>query len=100
MSDEFQPANQNVSFTSLTQNPLRQRTDEELARTLTTLEEEGVPPSLLAEALFDFLLVEMEPGEPVDVERAITWYSQLNRFSDVLIARQVELEKVYDEVGE
>ena len=69
MSDEFQPANQNVSFTSLTQNPLRQRTDEELARTLTTLEEEGVSPSMLAEALFDFLLVEMEPDEPVDVEQ-------------------------------
>ena len=100
MMDDIQPANQNVSFVSLTQNPKRQYANDQLAKTLLALEQDGVPSSMLAELLFEYLLIEMEPDAPIDVERAFTWYAQLNRFRDRLQSHIDDIHHVYEDVHE
>lgn len=95
--DDFEPANQNISFASLTRNPLREHAEETLVDTLATLEVDGIPSSMLAELLFDYTLVEMTPDKPIDRENAITWYAQLTRFRDTLEKTLDEIHQVYEE---
>ena len=98
MVDDLEPANQNFSFRSLTQNPWRQHANDQLARILLDFESDGVPPSILADLLFEYLLIEIEPDEPIDVERAFTWYSQLNRFRDRLQSQIHDIHQVYEDI--
>ena len=98
MFDETQIANQNISFSRLTQNPQRQQANDQLARTLLGLEEDGIPSSMLAEVLFEYLMIEMEPDDPIHAETAITWFSQLNRFRDTLQSKIDQITDLYDDV--
>lgn len=95
--DDLVPANQNISFASLTRNPLRELTEEALLDTLASLEVDGVPASMLAELLFDYVLIEMTPDKPIDSKKAITWYSQLTRFRDRLETQLDDIHQVYEE---
>lgn len=94
---ETKPANENISFSSLIRNPVREKAKAALARTLYDLELDGVPPSLLSELLFEFLMIEMEPDDPITSETAITWFSQLNRFKDSLQSKVDDIEHAYEE---
>ena len=97
MFDET-PANENVSLSSLMANPERERANESLAKTLLALEVEGVSNSMLAELLFEFLMIEMEPDDPVSSEKAITWFAQLTRFRDAFQSKIDRIENLYEDV--
>ncbi len=99
MSDETLIANQNISFTSLTRNPMRELAQAEIAALLHELEHYyEIPPSMLAELLFEFLRIEMEPDSPVTAETGITWFAQLHRFRDALQSQINDINAIYDEV--
>ena len=94
----YTPANQNISFNSLTRNPLRQKAEAKLAQTLHDLELDDVSPSLLADVLFELSMIEMEPDVPISSESAITWFSQLQRFRDRLESKIQYIEQIYENV--
>ncbi len=98
MDKETDPANQNISFTQMTRNPQRELANHILAVTLEELEAEGVHHQLLAEVLFDFTMIEMEPDSPVTTETGMTWMSQLHRFRDRLQSQIDDIKAVYSEV--
>ena len=96
---ETEPSNQNISFAHLTENPKRQLAKTEIATLLHELEEHyEIPPFMLAELLFEFLMIEMEPDDPITSESALTWFSQLNRFRDQLQSKIDAFYQVYGEV--
>ncbi len=95
---ETEPANQNISLSSLTENPKRELAKGEIATLLHELEEYyEIPPSMLAELLFEFLTIEMDPDDPITSETAITWFAQLHRFRDSLQDKITAIEEVYAE---
>ncbi len=97
MLDETTPANQNRSFAELTRNPQREHASGELATVLYQLEQSGIHPQLLAEILFDYAMLEMEPDDPITTATATTWFSQLHRFRDRLQLKIDEIERIYDD---
>lgn len=98
MFDE-NPANQNVSLSSIAGNPKRELTQAEIAILLTEPESHYViPPSMLAELLFEFLMIEMEPDDPVTPQTATIWFAQLNRFEDALQSKIDRIEHLYEDV--
>ena len=98
MFDDTEVANQNISFASLTQNPQRQQANHALTKTLLELELEGVSSLMVAELLLEYLIIEMEPDQPVEKEEAITWLSQLHRFRDILQSKIDEIQNLYEDV--
>ena len=94
MFDET-PANENVSLSSLMANPEREKANDALAKTLLALEAEGVSHAMLAELLFEFLMIEMEPDDPVTSEKAVIWFAQLTRFRDALQSKINRIENLY-----
>lgn len=97
MLDEIKPANQNRSFSEMTRNPQREHASGELATVLYQLEQSGIPPQMLAEILFDYTMIEMEPDDPITTETATTWYSQLHRFRDRLQDKLNRIEQIYSD---
>ncbi len=97
MFDE-NPANQNASLSSLTENPKRELAQAEIATLLTELESYyEIPPSLLAELLFEFLMIEMEPDDPITPQTATIWFAKLHRFRDVLQSKIDRIEHLYED---
>ena len=97
MFDET-PANENVSLSSLMANPRREKANHALAKTLLDLEAEGISHSMLAELLFEFLMIEMEPDDPMTSEKAVIWFAQLTRFRDALQSKIDQIENLYEDV--
>jgi len=97
MFDDVNPANQNVSFTQMTRNPDRGKARSSLSAVLCQLEMEGIHPQMLTEALFELLMIEMEPDDPITSEKSITWFSQLHRFRDRLQEKIDTIDHLYEE---
>lgn len=97
MQDEFTPSNENRSFAEMTRNPQREFTSGELATVLYNLEKKGIHPQVLAEILFDYTILEMEPDDPITYEAAMTWISQLYRFRDRLQDKLNRIEALYSQ---
>ncbi len=97
MFDETQPANENQSFRELTLNPQREYASGELATLLSRLEMSGIDPQMIAEILFEYTLIEMEPDDPVTPATATTWFSQLHRFRDKLQSKIEDIERIYED---
>ena len=97
MTDDIAIANENISLSSLTRNPVREQADRVLASTLYDLECEGVPPSMLADLLFEYLMIQMEPGDPISPQDATVWFAQLHRFRDALAKKIDDIHQVYEE---
>ena len=95
MTDKIEFANQNISLSSFLQNPQREIAEELLATVLYELEQEGMAHDMLAEVLFEFLWIEMQPDSPVTGEAAVIWLSQLHRFRDKIQSKIDEFEDVY-----
>ena len=97
MTDERAIANENISLSSLTRHPVRDRADQALARLLFDLECEGTPPPMLADLLFDYLMIEMQPDDPMTPQDATIWLAQLHRFREALQATIDDIHRTYEE---
>ena len=94
----FDPANQNASLSSLTGNPKRELAQAEIASLLSELEScYEISPSMLADLLFEFLMIEMEPDDPLTPQTATIWFAKLNRFKDALQSRINRIEHLYED---
>ncbi|MFQ5716160.1 MAG: hypothetical protein ACE5GQ_03560 [Nitrospinales bacterium] len=94
----FDPANQNASLSSLTENPKRELAQAEIASLLSELEScYEILPSMLADLLFEFLMIEMEPDDPLTPQTATIWFAKLNRFKDALQSRIDRIEALYED---
>ena len=90
-------ANQNMSFSDLMNDPASQLAESMIAECLHDLETvHGIQSTKLAEVLFQFMLIQMEPPEELNAQSASAWGLQLFRFRDELQSRVDEVHDLYD----
>ena len=97
MNEVQEPSNQNISFSQMMRNPQRELAMDIMGITIDELQTEGISHQILAEVLFDFTMIEMEPDSPVTTETDMTWLSQLHRFRDRLQSQINDIEAIYKE---
>ena len=98
MSEKEKAANQNISFSELMHNPERERAEGEIARLIVELEVDGMDPSIISDSLFELLMIQMAPSQPVTGDRAVTWFAKLQRYRERLSSQIQEVEDLYKNV--
>ena len=101
MTDYYEPANTNLSFTDVMTNKKRNLAEDTLALgpTIYTLEQAGVPHDVVADVLFKAVKALMCPPKDAPASANVVWYAQLQRFRDELDTQIQQIETVLDQHG-
>jgi hypothetical protein len=82
------------TFAEVMHNPQRKFAEGTLATVLLQLERlYGIDHTMLADILFDYLIQEMQPRDPMTHKDVMVWVGQLQRFRD---AADTKLETIKD----
>ncbi|MEM9421698.1 MAG: hypothetical protein AAF986_04190 [Pseudomonadota bacterium] len=98
MTDYYEPANTNRSFSDVMTNKKRNLAEDTLALgpTIYALEQAGVPHDVIADVLFGAVKAFMRPPKDAPASANVVWYAQLQRFRDELNGQIQQIEAVLD----
>ncbi len=87
------------TFSDLMKNPDRDYIEGTIATMLHHLErDQGLAHAQIAEVMFEWLMIEMEPQDPVTAEQTMKWMGQMHRFRDAINARLDAVDKHYQTI--
>ena len=96
MTDYLEPANSNLSFAQVTRDKQRDLVDDAFGPTICLLQRAGIPGSMIADALFEFLKSTAVPTAGAPDAANMIWYAQLQRFRHELDVQIKIIEAALD----
>jgi hypothetical protein len=92
-------APQPKTFSELMHNPKKDYTQGAFATLLWQLENRcDIEPSMMAEVMFDYLLLQMQPRGDLTQKDVMIWVGQLQRFRDAADVQLEEIKNIYKKI--